>query len=314
MLPDIEQRLTGCGATVEQGVVNEASILDAPGLDDGGWPTTPGLLGMWTRIWHRLGSTTASLRAGFASLGGRAGIRDSIAGESVAFGTISASALSETIRQIADDVTPARMALGPVTAAWTSATVGLERQLALLPLDVAAELAAQVNRRTLRRVAGVTCTYIVELLILLVLLVTIFRVGSDFAVGSSPPEGLLGSVVTLVLILLIIGHTVTAAFFPPLRQRLRRTVGQRARGLVKATVKRAQSALQEHVEAVDVLVRQGREMLSQIDHFIMALATENTDTADVNRLFGEQPLRLAANASTQEPAAEALRLKRPAFD
>jgi len=189
----------------------------------------------------------------------------------------------------------------------------------VLPLDVAAELAAQADRPTFRRLAGITSIYTVEALIVVILITAVGRIGLDFVEGHYEPAGLFVTVVELVSILLIIGYITASLFFPPLRQRLRRTVAQRARSLVTATVKRAQGALREHVEAVDRLAREGRDLLLLIDQTVLGLAAEASDKASVNQLFGQTPQFTIGQETTmpsvpvrhegQEPARG-----RPTFD
>jgi hypothetical protein len=219
------------------------------------------------------------------------------------FGAPGAVALTETLQETAAEAAAAHMALGPVPAAWRAAALHLERQLSLLPLDVAAELSAEATRATLRRSVGIGSVYLVEGLIILVLLVTVWRVGADFVVGVYASGNLVFTVLALVSMLVIIGHTLAAMFFPPLRQRLRRMVGQRAKALVKAAVDQAQTALRDHVEAVDRLAREGRELLRQIDGAITTFAAAVADRGSVNRLFGQEPqLRLIADAAAPQSA------------
>ena len=226
--------------------------------------------------------------------------------------------LAETVSRTSSEASAARMALGPVAGSWTAETIQLERQLALLPLDVAAELAAQANRPTLRRMAGIAAAYATEGLIMLVLLVTIWRVGADFVAGVYASANLIFTVAALVAMLVLVGHTLMAMFFPPLRQRLRRSVGQRAKSLVKATMEKLQAALREHVAAVDRLARDGRELQAQIDRAAITLATETGadeagDRTNVNRLFGQEPrLGLPPRSEVDEEAKAAQR--RPVFD
>jgi energy-coupling factor transporter ATP-binding protein EcfA2 len=321
LLPEIVERLASHGAKAEQSVSSEALILEAIGLEDDAWPSTPGLLGMWTRTRHRFASTTATLRAGLALLGGSA--RGSGAGEGAtsgrAFGARAAAALAETVQRTATDAEAAHVAIGPVAAAWITETLQLERQLSLLPIDAAAELAAQANRRTLRRLAGFGCVYGVEGLIILVLLVTVWRVGADFVAGVYASVNLFFTVLVLVSILVIIGHTLAAMFFPPLRQRLRRTVGRRAISLVTAAVDKLQTTLRDHVTAVDRLAREGRELLAQIDRAVISLATGAGDETSVNRLFGQEPQSRSIADATVQPMSVPLRdarvaHRRPRFD
>jgi hypothetical protein len=206
-----------------------------------------------------------------------------------------------------------------VRAPWTEEVAQLERQLAVLPLDVAAELATQADRPTFRRLAGMTSVYTVEALIVVILITAVGRIGLDFVEGHYEPAGLFVTAVELVSILLVIGYTTASLFFPPQRQRFRRTVAQRARSLVKATVERAQGALRDHVKAVDRLAREGRDLLLLIDQTVLGLATEASDKASVNQLFGQPPqvriaqettmLSVPAGHEDQEPVR-----RHPTFD
>jgi hypothetical protein len=291
LLPEVIQRLASRGESAQQGVGIEASIVDPIGLEDSGWPTMPGLLGMLTRTRHRVASTTGSLGMGPFMLNGTRPTVDGSTpfGASRAFGARSISLLKDTAEQIISDASGARLALSAVRAPWTEEVAQLERQLAVLPLDVAAELAAQADRPTLRRLAGITSLYTVEALIAVILITAVGRIGLDFAEGRYEPSGLFVTVLELVSILLVIGYIAASLFFPPQRQQLRRTVAQRARSLVTATVERVQGALREHVEAVDRLAREGRDLLLLIDQTVLGLAAEASDKANVNRLFAQTP-------------------------
>jgi hypothetical protein len=321
LLPEVIQRLASRGESAQQGVGIEASIVDPIGLEDSGWPAMPGLLGMLTRTRHRIASTAGSLRIGLLTLNGARHTGDGSApsGTSHAFGARSITLLKDTAEQIIGDASGARLALLAVRALWTEEVAQLERQLAVLPLDVAAELATQADRPTFRRLAGITSLYTVEALIIVILITAVGRIGSDFVEGNYEPVGLFVTVLELVSILLVIGHITASLFFPPQRQRLRRTVAQRARSLVKATVERAQGVLRDHVEAVDRLAREGRDLLLLIDQTVLDLAAEAGDKASVNRLFGQTPqlviaqettmLSLPAEHEDQEPVR-----RRPTFD
>jgi energy-coupling factor transporter ATP-binding protein EcfA2 len=310
LLPEIVGRLGGSGGAAERSVSAEASILEGGGVSDNAWPSTPGLLGMWTQTCNRIASTMASLRARLAMVGGQAqgGGRES---GPLSFGASAAAVLSETVAQTVNAASAGRMALGPVAAVWTAETSQLQRQLSMLPLDVAAELTAQANRPTLRRFAGVAAVYGVEGLIVLVLLVTIWRIGIDFVTGVYASGSMFVTALALIFMLVVIGHTLAAMFFPPLRQRLRRIVGQRAKSLVKAAGERAQTALREHVAAVDRLAREGRELSQQIDRALMTLASETGDAANADRLFGQEPPGLVADVTS---ADEKVSQRRPVFD
>jgi energy-coupling factor transporter ATP-binding protein EcfA2 len=321
LLPEVLQRLASRGEAAQQGVGVEASIIDPIGLEDSGWPAMPGLLGLLTRTRHRVASTAGSLRMGLFVLNGARPTGDGPAASvrSHAFGARSITLLKDTAEQIFSDASGARLALASVRAPWTEQFAELERHLEVLPVDVAAELATQADRPTFRRLAGITSVYIVEALIVVILITAVGRIGLDFVAGHYEPAGLFFTVVELVSMLLVIGYITASLFFPPLRQRLRRTVGRRARSLVKATVERAQAALRDHVEAVDRLAREGRDLLVLIDRTVLGLAAEASGEASVNRLFGQTPqLRIAQETTMpslpvghedQEPVQ-----RRPTFD
>jgi energy-coupling factor transporter ATP-binding protein EcfA2 len=331
LLLEVIERLDRRGGAAEQSVSAEAAVLALPvGLEDSGWPATPGLLGMWARTRHRIASTTASWRTGLSMLSGirQAGTLDGgglppLSGG--AFGAASAAMLSDAAGQVIKDASVARLALGPVGAVWIAEISRLERQLALVPLESTADLVAAVDRPTPRRLAGVASIYAVEGLIALVLVTAVGRIGLDFVTGNYAPAGLFVTVLELILLLIIIGHTIASLFFPPLRQRIRRAVAQHARSLVKAAVQRAQNVLRDQVDAVDRLAQEGRELLLLIDRTVMGLATETGDGTSVDRLFGQPPpLGLDREAlSPDQDAAQPLAVasdgegpmrRRPSFD
>jgi energy-coupling factor transporter ATP-binding protein EcfA2 len=321
LLPEVIERLASRGESVQQGVGVEASLIEPTGLEDSGWPAMPGLLGLLTRTRHRVASTAGSLRMGLVMLNGTRPIGDGSAPSltSHAFGARSIALLKDTAEQIISDASGARLALAAVRAPWTDDVAQLERQLAELPLNVAADLATQADRPTLRRLAGITSLYAVEALIVVVLITAVGRIGLDFVKGHYEPGGLFVTVVELVSILLLIGYITASLFFPPLRQRLRRTVALHARSLVKATVERAQRALKDHVKAVDRLAREGGDLLLLIGETVLDLGTDASDEASVNQLFGQTPqLRIVQETTVpsvptghegQEPER-----RRPTFD
>ena len=321
LLPEVIERLASRGESAQQGIRVEASIIDPIGLEDSGWTSIPGLLGLLTRTRHRVASTAGSLRMGLFMLNGTRPTDNASASSltSHAFGARSITLLKDTAEQIISDASGARLALAAIKAPWTDAVAQLERQLAELPLDVAAELASQADRPTFRRLAGIASVYMVEALIVVILITAVGRIGLDFVEGHYEPAGLFVTVVELVSILLVIGYITASLFFPPLRQRVRRTVASRARSLVKATVERAQSALRDHVEAVDRLAREGRDLLLLIDQTVLGLAAAGDDKASVNQLFGQTPqLTLAQETTMLSPTSgyedQKPSQRRPTFD
>lgn len=97
-------------------------------------------------------------------------------------------------------------------------------------------------------------------------------------------------------------------------------VARRATGLIKVVIDRSRKALQDHVDAVDRLAQEGRELLLLIDRTVIALSVETGSTRSVDRLFGK--LSLERGKAGEEPAriitsgtesGESVR-RRPRFD
>jgi energy-coupling factor transporter ATP-binding protein EcfA2 len=320
-LPEIMERLAASGVSAEQSVAVEAAMLEPAGLDDSAWPETPGLLGMWTRTRRRVGATTSALRSGVSFL--RLPAPQSSALDDFRrdrFGRASTAMLSDAAKDLLREAALARLGLGPVGVAWSAETARLDRQLALLPLAVETEVMTEANRRRLRRVLGLASVYLVEMLIVGVLLTAAVRVGIDFVTGSYAPASAFITAMELVVILVLIGHITASLFFPPLQKRLRRRVAQRGKTLVRASVERAQTDLREHVEAIDRLAREGRDLLQAIDRTMIALVKDRGDGAGVDRLFGqEEPQGLAEvmavpAAAPLVPASAEPTRRRPRFD
>jgi energy-coupling factor transporter ATP-binding protein EcfA2 len=315
LLAGLQEELTRHCAMTEQSVVAEAAIVDAAGLEDGVMPVTPGVLGMWMRGWRRLLDVGASVRAGIGALG--AAVRHKGTTEPAVvrvFGAGRGTTLANALREATRDAAPRGLRLGPVETAWTATFTSLDRDLGALPLDIASDLAVRAGRPGIRRVVGLLCLYGVEALILAVLLIAVYRAGNDFLAGTYAPGSLLGTVLTLLIILLLVGQTIGAVFFPPLQQRLRRLVAQRARALMKAATQRAEAALAGHVETVDRLAREGQDLLARIDGTVTGLSAP-VDTP-VRRLFAETPVlidnRPADPVPVEPPPGNATR--RPVFD
>ncbi len=309
-LPELRNRLAASGAAAEQPIGVDAAMLDSAGLDDSAWPSSPGLLGMWTRTRQRLGASVSSLRAGVSFL--RAPDAEGGATRRPGFGHDSAAVLADNMDALIRDASLARLALGPVGAGWKAETTRLERQLSLLPRVVEAEVIAEAGRMTLRRAVGVGCFYLVELLIVAVLFTAAARVGIDFVTGNYSPGSLFMTAMELIFILLLIGHVIASMLFPPLRKRLRRRAERQGKALVRATVDGFASDLREHVEAVDELAREGRGLLRSIDRTVASLTAPRAEAAGVDRLFGQpapEPVAVPAIPNAAEPAR-----RRPRFD
>ena len=309
-LPDVQNRLTASGVAAEQGISLDAAMLDPAGLDDTVWPSSPGLLGMWTRTRQRLGASVSTLRAGVSFL--RAPETGDGGARRPSFGHASVAVLSDSAEALTRDASLARLPLGPVGAGWKTETTRLDRRLAALPMAVEAEAITEAGRMTLRRAAGVACFYAIELLIVAVLLTAAVRVGLDFVSGNYSPGSLFMTAMELVFILLLIGHVIASMFFPPLRRRLRRRAERQGKALVRATVDGFASDLREHVEAVDQLARDGRGLIRSIDRTVASLTAPGAGAAGVDRLFGQpapEPATEPAMPNAPEPAR-----RRPRFD
>jgi energy-coupling factor transporter ATP-binding protein EcfA2 len=306
-LPELKNRLAAGGVAAEQGIDVDAAMLDPAGIDDNAMPSTPGLLGMWTRTRQRFGTTVSALRSGVSFLRlpeGETPRRDG-------FGRRSAAVIADIADDLIRDASLARLSLGPAGAAWKAETARLDRQLAGLPIAAEAEVLAEAGRRTLRRVVGIACIYAVELLIVAVLLIAAVRVGIDFVTGAYAPGSLFLTAMELIFIFLLIGHVIASLFFPPLRKRLRRRVSQRGKFVIRAAIEQLLSALNDHVDAIDRLAREGRDLLSLIDRTATKLVTNRRDGAAADRLFGE-PASEPSTTAASEPGQAARR--RPRFD
>jgi hypothetical protein len=311
-LPELKTRLAAGGMTAEQGIDVDAAMLDPTGLDDSAWPSTPGLLGMWTRTRQRLGTTVSSLRSGVSFL--RLPEGESGGGRRDGFGRRSAALVSDVADDLIRDASLARLSLGPVGAAWKADTARLDRQLAGLPVAAEAEVLADAGRRTFRRVAGIICMYAIEILIVAVLLIAAVRVGIDFVTGSYAPGSLFLTAMELIFVLFLIGHVVGSLFFPPLRKRLRRRASQRGKFVIRATLEQLLSGLDEHVDAIDQLAREGRDLLSVIERTATKLVTNRREGAGVDRLFGQAASEQADPRVAAEPEPGPAARRRPRFD
>lgn len=299
LLPGLNATLRRQAAMAEHAAAAEAAVLETAGLEDGGFPPSPGLLGMARRFGQRMAVAVASVRGTLRSA--------AAAGSTTAgvFGARPAEVLRDAATQAVADAMAQGVRLALVQAAWTRAFADLAGHLATLPLEVAGELALRSSRLTLRRVLGGGFVYAVEGSILAVLAVALVRGGTAFMAGSYAPARMFVSVLMLVLMLTVIGQTGGSLFFPPLRQRLRRTVAGRARALVQAAAETAGRALAEQAAAVDRLSREGHVLLADIDAQVMDLAAR-PDDAEVKRLFAE-----VAATPAGMPLGER---KRPVFD
>jgi len=267
-------------------------------LDRTVWPSTPGLFGIYARFL----TWCASVRSGFKEF--RTGVsalklvdgvsfrqtsesRASQARE-VAFGQIVAELLGEVTERLLLDVETRRLPLQPVRSGWKDAASLLAAQLSLLPVQVEGDLLADAAKSSGRRLLGLACLGIVEILLGAVLLLTFWRIGKGFFLGeylSGPVQ--MFNAASLIVTLIFAGHILANVFFPSLRGRFTKELARRMELTVAAAWHGVQSILREHIEAVDRLARQGGELLQAIDHRIQSLTAPSGDDRELQRLFGD---------------------------
>jgi len=268
-------------------VRSEAAIMTGPALDAGIRPTTPGLLGAWTRLADRLATAGAGVRAmitwgGAARFGGAAG-------PVLPFGGTAAAALNDAVRDLAEQAAAARIPLGPTDAVWVSESRRLHDELARLSTTFEAEFTIDARRPSFRRLAGTAALYLVETLILLVLLLALWRLAAGFATGDYASGALLLNTMALVVVLLLLGRFVAGLFFPPLQERFRAAAARRAESAIEAAWRRVSVALIEQLDAIEQLAQQGRDLLADIDRLLKALSPAEPVASAVDRLFGDAP-------------------------
>jgi hypothetical protein len=203
------------------------------------------------------------------------------------FGEAVAVLLRDVTGRLLRDVETHRLPLQPVRAGWTDAAVLLAMQLASMPGHVEGELLAEAVKPSLRRYVGLASLAVVEMLLSGVLVLVLWRVGTGFILGEYAGAPMLLSAATLSAALLLAGHLIANLFFPTLRNRFRAALARRADSAVDTAWQHAQGVLQDHVESVGRLAKQGHELLRTIDHIVQSLARSAEDDREVQRLFGD---------------------------
>lgn len=263
------------------------------------WPATPGLFGIYAQFLTWCASIRSGLRIGGTRLplrrlsGVLSSRQETVPGvsqsEEIAFGDAVAALFREVTGKLLLNVGTRGLPLQPVRAGWRDAEARLTAQLSLLPVHVEGDLLADVSKRSLRRLIGITCLSVIEIALGIVLLVTFWRMGKGFLLGeylSGPIQ--MFNAAGLLVSLLFAGHVIANLFFPSLRSRFAKELGRRTELIVEAAWQKAQSVLREHVDAIDRLAQQGGELLQGIDRNIQALTPPLGDDRELRRLFGDE--------------------------
>lgn len=262
------------------------------------WPSTPGLFGIYARFLTWCASIRAGLRVGgtgmpvrklIGVISSRQETEDRASqSEDIVFGHAVAALFHEVTRKLLLDVETRGLPLQPVRSGWKDTGARLTTQLSLLPVHVEGDLLADVSKRSVRHLMGVTCLSVIEIALGVVLLLTFWRMGKGFLLGeylSGPVQ--MFNAASLIASLLFAGHIIANIFFPSLRHRFAKELGRRTELTVEAVWQKAQDVLQEHVDAVDRLAQQGGELLQGIDHNIQLLTFPAGDDRELQRLFGD---------------------------
>jgi 50S ribosome-binding GTPase len=305
----------------------EAASLASSGLSRSIRPNTPGLLGSWLGLSRRLGAAVSTVRELLAwpRLAARIPLSANIAGSeelpvmSNAFGQPSSRLLAKLTTLLARDADAKRFPLGPAREEWAITARGLGADLAVLPSAVAAELTARSLRPSVRRVMGTAALFAIEALLTLVLGTTLWRIGSGFVRGDYVSAPLLLNALALIVVLLLIGQMAANIFFPPLQERLRRVVSQRADASVDIAWQRVRDAVAEQVAIAATLAQDGRDLLTGIGEITQTRAAYGgAAETDVRRLFGDGApdanQRGLIDHASADDAARRFRLRSPKFD
>jgi hypothetical protein len=314
-------------AQARQLVRAEAASLASSGLSRSIRPNTPGLLGSWLALSGRIGAATSSVRELLAwpGLAARVPLPANIAGSaelpvvSDAFGQPASSLLAKLTTLLARDADAKRFPLGPASEEWAITARGLGDDLAVLPAAVAAELTARSLRPSVQRVAGTVALLGIEALLALVVVTALWRIGSGFVRGDYASAPLLLNTLALTVVLLLIGQMANNIFFPPLQERFRRVVSQRADALIDIAWQRVRDAVAEQVAIAATLAQDGRDLLAGIGEITQTRAALSGATeTDVRRLFGDGARAGSEQGLVDHACADDLarqsRLRPPKFD
>ena len=179
-----------------------------------------------------------------------------------------------------------RFPLGPVRAVWQTEPPSLRRQLATLPAETEADLTTRAMQPSFRRFAGIFALSVIEILLTLVLIITLWRVGSGFVLGDYATGTLIVNAAALIIVLLFLGQSAANLFFPPLQAQLRKAVLRRTETFIDRAWDRSAAAFAQQLEAAVQLRQQGRELLSAIDGILRPRFSGPMRTKRSQHLFG----------------------------
>jgi hypothetical protein len=306
---------------------NEALVLNSrSNLDRSIRPITPGLLGGWIaarRSATDLLSPLRDFKESLTALTRSRQITRSGPGEPDEmrdFGRNIAALLAGTTDALAHDAEVECFPLGPVRVVWQTEPSSLRRQLNALPAETEANVTERAMRPSFRRFAGIIALFAIEFLLTLVLIITLWRVGSGFISGDYAAGTLIVNAAALVIVLLFLGQLTANLFFPPLRAQLRKAVLRRAESLINRAWNHSAEAFAGQLDAAAHLRQQGRDLLLAIDG-ILELSLQRSEANDkAQHLFGQgvpngsKPEATATLAAEDGRSPVISRGRRPRFD
>jgi energy-coupling factor transporter ATP-binding protein EcfA2 len=273
------------------------------------WPASPGLFGTYARFlawctalrqhpWYNplgFGRPTATTADASASAA------DAPAA-SATFGAALPALLANAIRTLRYRLIAQPLPLKVVDAQWDDELARLPGHLAALPAATWADVVANAAALSFRRICGIAAIAGIELVILAVLGMALWQVGRGFVTGEYASSGLIYSTAALVILLLLAGHMLANFFFPSLRKRFQAELIRRLQAGIEHSCARMETALHEHVAAIDRLATQGRDIQGSIDRSVQSLR-RTADGAAIERLFGHKTADGAASAANAPPPA-----------
>lgn len=292
------------------------------------WPAMPGLFGAYARLLNWCTAKVTPARAwnnpsGLHLPGIVPGV--SAAAETgtgpaepvlwaPAFGRPLSQLFAETARRLRYEL-GRMLPLKVVEAQWEEAVTQLPARLAVLPSATWSDLTAAATKGSLRRWAGTGVLFGVELAIMATLATALWRIGYGFVYQQYESSALLYNTAALVLVLILCGHVLANLMFPSLRRLLLAELALRMQAIIDQTCSRMETALREHVAAIDRLVQEGKETQSAIDKIVQPLR-HSGGTGAVDDLFsrpqGDTPPSGAAD--TVPALAETTMRRRAKFE
>jgi hypothetical protein len=171
-----------------------------------------------------------------------------------------------------------------VEAQWDAELAALPQRLSARPAATWGELIAGATKLSVRRFFGIIAIAAIELAILAVLATALWQVGYGFISARYAASDLIYNTLALVILLLIAGHLLANFFFPSLRRRFQAELTRRLQATIARSAAQMDTALREHVEAIDRLAAKGRDLQGAIDRIVHGLR-QSADGAAVDRLF-----------------------------